>query len=227
MASKRLHAKGYGADARNLFESKPYERDVSAPVLRLHRKDTTDDVDLAARCVAGEKSAQMELFAREKRRVHATLFRVLGSNTYMDDLVQDSFLEVFRSLRGYRGEASLSTWIDRCVVRVAFAHLSKKKKQGPHLELVHEPPANESSAEERSLARDATRQLYRMLDELPAAQRIAFVLHVVEGRPIAEIAKVTSASNVATKVRIFRARREIERRARAYPALAAILERPE
>lgn len=194
------------------------------PVLKLQRKDPTSDIELASRCVAGEKSAQMELYAREKRRVHAALFRVLGSNSHMDDLVQDSFMEVFRSLRGYRGEASLSTWIDRCVVRVAFAHLSKKKRQGPHLELVSEPARDESSAEDRSLAREATRQLYRVLDELPAAQRIAFVLHAVEGRPIADIARVTNASSVATKVRIFRARREIERRAASHPALAALLE---
>lgn len=181
-------------------------------------------MELAARCVAGEKSAQMELFTREKRRVHATLFRVLGSNSYMEDLVQDAFFEVFRSLRGYRGEASLSTWIDRCTVRVAYAHLSKKRRQGPHLELVGDPAIDESTAEERSLAREATRQLYRVLDGLSAAQRIAFVLHAVEGRPIAEIAKVTGASSVATKVRIFRARREIEKRASGYPALAALLE---
>jgi len=43
---------------------------------------------------------------------------------------------VFRSLRGFRGDASLATWIDRCAVRVAYAHLTSNKRRGTSLELV-------------------------------------------------------------------------------------------
>jgi RNA polymerase sigma-70 factor, ECF subfamily len=195
----------------------------TAPTLPDVESKTVSDLALAARCVAGDREAQKTLFHREKGRVHATLFRVLGSNLHMDDLVQESFVEVFRSLRGYRGEARLSTWIDRCTARVAYAYIGKKKRYGRTLEVVNEPVADVSSGEDRELAREAIRQLYRLLDRLPAAQRIAFVLHAVEGRPIAEVASVVGASTVATKVRIFRARREIEKRSAEYPALAELL----
>src|SRR5262245_38006729 len=86
-----------------------------------------DDLRLADRCVSGDRAAQRELFHREKRRVHGILYRVLGSNTDMEDLVQEAFIEVFRSLERFRGEALLSTWIDRITVRVAYAYLSQRR----------------------------------------------------------------------------------------------------
>jgi RNA polymerase sigma-70 factor (ECF subfamily) len=193
-------------------------------VVKSAPKDALSDEELVARCLANDKGAQRMLFARERRRVHATLHRILGSNAHMEDLAQDAFLQIFRSLKTWRGDAKLSTWIDRCTVRVAYAYLSQKKR-APLLELVSEPASKSSSVEDRALAREAARQLYRLLDGISVSKRIAFVLHVVEGRPVAEVASVMGATGIATKVRVFRARREIERRAKAEcPALWQMLE---
>jgi RNA polymerase sigma-70 factor (ECF subfamily) len=181
---------------------------------------TRDDRDLVARCVAGERLAQRQLFDSQKRRVHATLFRVLGPNSHLDDLVQDVFLSVFRALSTFRGEASLSTWIDRCAVRAALAHIRGGRGQR-HLELVEENVASDApSAEGRVLAREATRRLYAVLDGLPAEQRLAFALVAIDGRAIPEVARLMSATVVATKARVWRARRYVEKRAKADPLLS-------
>ena len=58
---------------------------VKGPVAA--RFSRRDDVDLARRCVSGDQTAHRELFQRERRRVHVILFRVLGSNADMDDLL--------------------------------------------------------------------------------------------------------------------------------------------
>src|SRR5882762_10315474 len=58
-----------------------------------------EDVLLVDRCLTGEPAATRELFRRHRNRVHASLFRVLGSNRDMDDLLQEAFLQVFQSLR--------------------------------------------------------------------------------------------------------------------------------
>ena len=88
-----------------------------------------DDVLLVDRCLTGEPAATRELFRRHRNRVHACLFRVLGSNRDMDDLLQEAFLQVFQSLRGWRAEASLATWIDRVSVRVAYRYLSQRGRR--------------------------------------------------------------------------------------------------
>jgi RNA polymerase sigma-70 factor (ECF subfamily) len=182
-----------------------------------------DDVALARRCVIGDRAAQRELFVRERRRVHGTLYRILGSNTDIDDLVQDAFIEVYRSVGSFRGEATLGTWIDRITVRVAYAHLSKRRVDTVHLALVPEPRSDDTGADERVMMRQAAAHLYAALDRVPAAQRIAFTLHVVDGRLVKDVARATNASVVATKVRIWRTWRALDKAARHDPLLRDLL----
>jgi RNA polymerase sigma factor (sigma-70 family) len=142
----------------------------------------------------------------------------LGHSAHLDDLIQDAFVEVFRSLSNFRGEASLATWIERCTVRVAYAYF-RRKALVPRLEPVHDLVAGAPSAEQRAMHREAARRLYALLDRLEPAQRIAFTLHKLDGKPLQEVAMLMEASVVATKVRVFRARRNIEQRAKHDPLL--------
>ena len=183
----------------------------------------TADLKLAGRCLDGDRAAQHELFEREKHRVHATLHRILGPRPDLDDLAQEAFIRIFRSLRNFRGEALLATWIDRITVRVAYAHISERKRQPPLLELVPDVASADPDGEQRAMDRQATRRLYEMLSELSAEQRTAFALHVLDGRPLREVAQVQGASVIATKMRVWRVRRELERRARLDPVLAGFV----
>lgn len=182
-----------------------------------------EDLALATRCVAGDRAAQRALYEREKRRVHATLYRVFGSNHHIEDAVQEVFMQVFRSLGGFRGESSLSTWIDRCAVRLAYVYLTTKKRKTQHLELVNDVESNDPSAERRALAREAARRLYTELDRIEPKQRIAFTLAEIEGHSLAEVAEMMEATVVATKARVWRARKELESRASKDPVLKGFL----
>jgi len=186
---------------------------------------TTDDADIVARCVAGDPIAQRRLFDREYPRVHATLYRVLGSNQAIDDVLQETFLAVFRALGQFRGDSSLTTWIDRCAVHAAYAHLRKGRGKR-HLELVPESvESGAPSVERRVLAREAARRLYATLDNLDAKQRVAFALHAIDGRPLHEVAQLMDATLVATKARVWRARRYVTQRAKVDSVLAELVER--
>ena len=180
----------------------------------------TEDVELAKRCVSGDVAAQMEVFRREKHRVHAALFRVLGSNADIDDLIQDTFIEIFRSLPGFRGDALLSTWVDRIAVRVAYGYIARRKPETVRLSVVPDAPSSDASAEDRALAREAARRLYAILDRIEPNQRIAYTLHVIDGRPLPEVAEIMNATVVTTKVRAWRAARTVEKRAKNDPLLA-------
>jgi RNA polymerase sigma-70 factor (ECF subfamily) len=183
-----------------------------------------DDRLLVARCLAGERAAERELFRRERGRVHATLFRVLGGNRDMDDLLQEAFLEVFRSLPRWRAEARLSTWIDRIAVRVAYRHMSARRAGTTALDLVPEPIAPGPLPDARAHAREGVRRLYDALARLSPAARLAFALHVIDGRTLVEVAHLVGSTLVATKVRVWRAHRELARLAAQDPVLAQYLE---
>lgn len=189
-----------------------------------------EDVLLVDRCLTGEPAASRELFRRHRSRVHACLYRVLGGNRDMDDLLQEAFLQVFQSLRGWRAEASLATWIDRVAVRVAYRYLSQRGRRiatdplieddGPAMIAVH----HDGPGARRQLARDGVKRLYAVLDDLSPAARLAFTLHEIDGRPLSEVAQLVGATVTATKLRVWRARNRVAAAAAADPVLSEFLE---
>jgi RNA polymerase sigma factor (sigma-70 family) len=189
-----------------------------------------EDVLLVDRCLTGEPAATRELFRRHKNRVHACLFRVLGSNRDMDDLLQEAFLQVFQSLRGWRAEASLATWVDRVSVRVAYRYLTQKGRRIQTDALDDEGPMISDATHEsahgtrRQMARDGVKRLYAVLDELSPAARLAFTLHEIDGRTLAETAQLVGSSVTATKLRVWRARKRIETAAALDPVLAEFVD---
>jgi RNA polymerase sigma-70 factor (ECF subfamily) len=186
-----------------------------------------EDVLLVDRCLTGEPAATRELFRKHRGRVHASLFRVLGSNRDMDDLLQEAFIQVFQSLRGWRAEASLSTWIDRVAVRVAYRYLSQRGRRIVTEVLEDEDiGGGEGPGAHRQLARDGVKRLYAVLDELGPAARLAFTLHEIDGRPLADVAKLVGSSVTATKLRVWRARKKVEEAASTDPILSEFIEHP-
>jgi RNA polymerase sigma-70 factor, ECF subfamily len=207
-----------------------YSHDEDAdtmPASAIAASPNDQDLDLASRCAAGERVAQKQLFDEHRSRVHATLYRILGSNRDMEDLVQESFLQVFRSIAGYRGDARLSTWISRISARVAYTYISRRPLPTVTLESVPDTPAGDPGAERHAIAREAARRLYGVLDRIDAKQRIAFALHVIDGRSLREVAEITDATVVAVKTRVWRARKEVARRAKNDPLLASYLDSKE
>src|SRR5436853_4546571 len=138
-----------------------------------------EDVLLVDRCLTGEPAATRELFRKHRGRVHACLYRVLGGNRDMDDLLQEAFIQVFQSLRGWRAEASLATWIDRVAVRVAYRYLSQRGRRIQTAPIADEDavPGGDEPGARRQLARDGVKRLYAGLDELGAPSRLAFTRH--------------------------------------------------
>jgi RNA polymerase sigma-70 factor (ECF subfamily) len=181
-----------------------------------------DDAQLIAACIAGDTHAQRTLFRREFARVNATVFRVLGNTRDADDLVQETFIAVFRGLPRFRGESKLSTWIDRIAVRVVCQHLSAKRATVP-LEAIAELEDPAAATPDKAHAREGLRRLYAALAELSPEQRTAFALFAIDGRSIADVAKLTGVSVVTAKLRIWRGRRELARRAARDPVLAELV----
>jgi RNA polymerase sigma-70 factor, ECF subfamily len=183
--------------------------------------DYSQDAGLSRRAATGEREAQQQLFRALRASVHGTLFRVLGSNEHMEDLIQDAFIEIFRSLPSYRGEAQLSTWADRIAARVAYHYLRRlprklKEPEAPALQLV-------ASSEEDAVHREGVKRLYAILRRLKPEYRVPFALFALDGRSMEEIAGIMGVTVVAAKNRVSRARRRVWEAARRDNVLAAYL----
>jgi RNA polymerase sigma-70 factor (ECF subfamily) len=183
-----------------------------------------EDVALARRAAEGDRVAQRELFQSLRTSVHHTLYRILGSNRDIEDLVQDAFLEIFRALPSFRGDSTLSRWCQTIATRTAYLSISRRKPPAVELDLVADTVGNDDPDAHRvAQAREAARRLYRALDKLDPKQRIAFALAVIDGMSLGEVAQLTESSTVAVKTRVWRARRELYKRAAKDPLLAGYL----
>lgn len=179
---------------------------------------------MIAACVRGERDAERELFRREYRHVHALLYRILGTTRELEDLAQEVFIAIFQALPRFRGDAKLRTWIDRIAVYTALDHIKARKRIPIPVETVFERPDPSGPSDERAHAREGLRRLYAALAQLSPEQRAAFALYAIDGRSIAEVAKITGVTQVTAKLRIWRARRELQRRAARDPVLAELVQ---
>lgn len=119
-----------------------------------------------------------------------------------EDLTQQTFLTAKRSIRGFRGEASLRTWIHRVAFR---EYLRWKRRRRPFL-----PLPRGAAFEEAGYARcEEARWLEAALAGIPEAQRTAFILHYLQEMPIAEVAEVLNVPIGTVKSRLFHARESL------------------
>lgn len=182
------------------------------------------DLALARRAAEGDRAAQRELFQAQRRSVHHTLFRILGSNRDIEDLLQDSFLEIFRALPSFRGDSTLARWCQTIATRTAYLAIGRRRPASIELDLVaNEIVDQDPDAHRVAQGREAARRLYAALDRIDAKQRIAFALAVIDGLSLGEVAQLTDSSIVAVKTRVWRARRDLVKRARKDELLAGYL----
>jgi len=182
------------------------------------------DLELAQRAASGDRAAQRDLFLEQRTNVHRALYRILGSNREIEDLLQDAFIEIFRALPTFRGDSTLGRWCQTIAVRVAYLTISRRRPPAVALSLVEEIVASDVDVRRHTQVREAARRLYAALDRIEAKQRIAFALGVIDGKPLAEVAELTETTVFAVKTRVWRARRELMRRASKDAVLAAYLE---
>lgn len=175
------------------------------------------------RAQAGDAEGYKQLFRLHVRRLRHLVNRLVGPNCDVEDLVQTIFVQAFAALPGFRGDASFFTWLGRIAIRITL-RLSKQSRYRP-LPVDDEQDAVVGiSPEGTSDARRALLRFDAILDSLSDKRRVAFVLHVLQGHSLEEVAALLDAKVGAIKVRVHDARVEIERQARSDPYLARYLQ---
>lgn len=179
---------------------------------------------LVARCQSGDRAAFRELFRKHRSDVARLVVRMLGASADLDDVIQEVFFQVHRSVKDFRGQSRFSTWLYRVTVNVVLMHRRAQKSRPV---LVEAPegltPADSGALPDEEVARRHRVQAFgRLLERLSDKKRAVFVLHELEGLPAAEIAKIVEAPVLTVRTRLFYARKELAEMLREEPTLAAI-----
>ncbi len=166
------------------------------------------------------------LVAEHQEMVINTCYRFVFNREDAEDLAQDVFVEVFRSLEQFREEAKLSTWIYRIAVTKSLDHLRrlKRKKRFSSLKRIigiTDPteeiaaPSNENPADALA-GNERAEILLEALNSLPESQRTAFLLSKQEGYSQQEIADILKTSVSAVESLVHRAKKNLHNKLYAY-----------
>jgi RNA polymerase sigma-70 factor, ECF subfamily len=184
-----------------------------------------EDERLIARAAAGDSDAFRQIYERHRADVARLVYRMLGGRSDFEDVIQEVFVQVYRSLKDFRGQAKLSTWMHRVTVNVVLMHRRAARSRPVFAE---EPPTDgmlrsEGTApDDDAERRERMRAFGRLLDRLADKKRIVFVLHELEGIAPSEIAEIVGAPVLTVRTRLFYARRELEAMLREEPSLAGM-----
>ena len=188
--------------------------------------DASADEDLVAACKAGDEAAFRSLYVNHRSEVHRIVFRMLGPTSDLEDVIQDVFLQVHRSIGGFRGTSKFSTWLHRVAVNVTLQHLRRKKTtpQSHTDERLEERKAADHESpktpHDEAETQDRLAAVYRTLDQLSPKKRAVLVMHDMQGMSAQEIADVVGSPVFTVRTRLFYARREFYKKIVSDPAFA-------
>lgn len=188
--------------------------------------DNLSDREIIRRFNAGETSVFAELVRRHSGRAYQIAYGVLGSREDAEEVSQDVFVRIYRSLSRFRGESEFTTWLYRIAMNLARNKYRWNKSRGAKRSLSLEEsrenesqgglgiqlPSNDPSPDREVGLAEFRKNVMAEMDKLPPLYREALVLRNVEEMSYEDIAAVLDCKLGTIKSRIARAREELRKR---------------
>ena len=140
----------------------------------------------------------------------------VGERQAAEDVTQETYLKAWTTLRSFRGDSSLETWLYRIVINEAHNHRRRLPRTQPLPDADSPLAPRDSSADQQVVAEQRRAAVADAIAELPMRYRAPLVLHYFAGCSYAEVGRILSLSEVAAKVRVHRARRALTDRLQAW-----------
>ena len=180
------------------------------------------DKELVARAKTGDPSASEELVSRYQEKAYAIAYNMCyGDSEQAKEITQEAFLRAFRGLKNFRGRSSFYTWFYRILVTTCldwkrrqsrweriFSFWRRDHREKPPLkeEYKEYPEPQEHTNPMTALKnKQLAQEIRKAIQLLPARQRMAFQLKVLNGMKITEIAQIMGAAEGTVKSHLFRA----------------------
>ena len=173
------------------------------------------DAALVVAARAGEAWASEALFRRHAHMVNGLAFRVMGRDSDVDDLVQETFAQAFNLLPQLKEPQAFASWVSAILVRTASKIIRHRRILrrlgfgGDSLGIDLDSIVGPSVPADRALE---LKRIYELVRELPADLRVALVLRRVEDLPLEEIGALMNISLATTKRRVARAEQLLRER---------------
>ncbi|UCC48541.1 MAG: RNA polymerase sigma factor [Gemmatimonadota bacterium] len=166
-----------------------------------------DERQLIARVLDGDPAAERELYDTHVDRIYRLAYRMTGDDDLAQEFTQETFIRAFDRLKGFRGEAAISTWLHSIAVSVVYNGMRKVRRlHARHVDLDETAGLGQNP---EGAEPDLRERLAAAIDELPWGYRTVFVMHDVEGYKHEEIAAALGVQTGTSKAQLSRARAKL------------------
>ena len=160
---------------------------------------------LIEECRSGNSKAQFRLYDQYSKAMYNLAYRILNNREDAEDILQEAFIECFRSISSFRFESTFGAWLKRIVVNKCINHLKKKKTDLTFCETL---PSVAVDEEEEPLY--DTKEIFRGIERLPDGYRIILTLYLLEGYDHSEISQILGISESTSKSQYSRAKEKLK-----------------
>jgi RNA polymerase sigma-70 factor (ECF subfamily) len=185
--------------------------DVTYARGQMEKAEASPGPGLVRRLRAGDATALGEAYDLHHAHVRAFARRLVGDRASAEDVVQETFVALPGAIRGFRGDASLRTFLLGVAVNHARHHVRAAARRRAAMDRLRGeiPRAGAASPEEEAEGAELARALARALDELSLDHRAAFVLCEVEERSSVEVALVLGIPEATVRTRLLHAKKKL------------------
>ena len=164
-----------------------------------------NDLQIIEGCAKHDRRAQQMLYDKYSRFLLGICLRYAEDKAEAEDIMQDSFLKIFFSIKDFSGTGSFAGWMRRVAVNTAITHYHKNLKHRYHID-IEEYLTVETGISNFEESFYTSEELYIVLNELPAGYRMVFNLYAIEGYKHKEIAEMLGIDTNTSKSQYSRAK---------------------
>lgn len=181
--------------------------------------------NLIERLKEGDQSAFKEVVESAQGLVYNTALGIVQNPEDAEDVAQEVFVQLYESIKTFKGESKLTTWLYRITVSKAMDHLRRKKRKkrfafvqslfGANEELIHDPPDFVHPGVSLD-NKEKAKELFKAIELLPEKQKIAFTLNRIEGLSYQEISDIMKLTVASVESLLHRARKNLRKNLETY-----------
>jgi RNA polymerase sigma-70 factor (ECF subfamily) len=173
------------------------------------RMDAADEQQLIDEAKGGNHEAFRRLVERNMKQAYNIAYSVVNNHHHAEEITQDAFVRVHRSLHSFRGDASFQTWLYRIIMNLSINRMKQRRARAERE--VDTPTEGLTVAIETDDAGDVRRHIERALHELPTLQRAVVILRHLDGLSTRQVSSILNCSEGTVKTHLYRGLRKLKR----------------
>jgi len=179
--------------------------------------ENQEELDYIRKVLNGEHAAYAFLVDRYKGMAYSIALKILENQEDAQDVAQEGFIKAYQQLHQFEGKSKFSTWLYTIVYRTALAKTKEARVRTFSItQQFRETFTDDYSAPQLALMQteDEQRSVNLAVNKLPKTDALLVILYYIDDNSISEIRQITGMSIANIKIRLFRARKKLERELR-------------